>query len=164
MRITIGAFDDMDASTNCYRYYNPIILSIIILSHPASNPKATSALSVDGGAEASPYIECDDGSLPEDNIRKLGPALSACGKRPSAGNNVMKTQDARRLGSWISMKKYKWPIGPWARDKPGWRGCVGMEGWAMVCYAGAPGVGAGGGYCLWRVEAELQRSPRYHIL
>lgn len=128
--------------------------------------------------EASPYIECDDDSLPADNIlRTWGPALSACGKRAGRPlETIDMMQDAFRKAGFVDIceKEYKWPIGPWARDQrykeagtvnyQHWMS--GMEGWAMwlLCKFGAPEPWSHDEVIVYvaKLRAELQKS-RYHV-
>ncbi|KAJ5677600.1 uncharacterized protein N7477_003233 [Penicillium maclennaniae] len=93
--------------------------------------------------EASPYIECDDGSLPPDNVLcTWGPNVSECGKRAGRNLDAIDTmQESIRKAGFVEVQEqsYKWPIGPWARDqKYKEAGTVnyqhwlsGMEGWCM---------------------------------
>ncbi|KGO75622.1 hypothetical protein PITC_050520 [Penicillium italicum] len=161
MRIMIGSFDDAEWTRvyqQCYDNIRP------------------------GGwieqLEASPYIECDDDSLPADNIlRSWGPALSACGKRAGRPlETIDMMQEAFRKAGFVDVheKEYKWPIGPWARDqKFKEAGTVnyqhwmsGMEGWAMwlLCKFGAPKPWSKDEVIVYvaKLRAEL-KNPRYHI-
>ncbi|KAJ5310324.1 oxidoreductase [Penicillium atrosanguineum] len=93
--------------------------------------------------EASPYIECDDGSLPSDNVLcTWGPNVSDCGKRAGRDLDSIDTmQESIHKAGFVDIQEqsYKWPIGPWARDqKYKEAGIVnyqhwlsGMEGWCM---------------------------------
>ncbi|KAJ5104252.1 hypothetical protein N7532_004781 [Penicillium argentinense] len=128
--------------------------------------------------EASPYIECDDDSLPADNVlRTWGPALSECGKRAGRPlETIDMMQDAVRDAGFVEIheKQYKWPIGPWARDqKYKEAGTVnyqhwmsGMEGWAMwlLTKYGAPHPWTQEEVIVYvaKLRAELQ-NPRHHI-
>jgi hypothetical protein len=146
MRILIGSFDPAEWNgvyTQCYKY----------IPHPNPNPtyvnpKSNKPSNLRPGGwieqlEASPYIECDDGSLPASSILNTwGPMLSACGKRAGRPLETMDMLgDAFRNAGFVDIhqKDYKWPIGPWPRDqKFKEAGTVnyqhwmcGMEGWAM---------------------------------
>lgn len=93
--------------------------------------------------EASPYILCDDQSLPLDNVlRSWGPNVSGCGERAGRHLDAIDTmQESIRKAGFVEIHEqpYKWPIGPWARDqKYKEAGIVnyqhwlsGMEGWCM---------------------------------
>ncbi|OQE00175.1 hypothetical protein PENVUL_c057G01710 [Penicillium vulpinum] len=161
MRIMIGAFDNAEwdrVYQQCYDNIRP------------------------GGwieqLEASPFIECDDDSLPADNIlRSWGPTLSACGKRAGRPlGTIDMMQDAFRKAGFVDIceKEYKWPIGPWARDhRYKEAGTVnyhhwtsGMEGWAMwlLCKFGAPEPWSKEEVIVYvaKLRNEL-KNPRYHI-
>ncbi|KAJ5774771.1 hypothetical protein N7457_009667 [Penicillium paradoxum] len=128
--------------------------------------------------EASPFIECDDDSLPADSLlRTWGPTLTACGSRAGRPLEIMDTiQDAFHKAGFVDVhqKEYKWPIGPWARDqKFKEAGTVnfhhwmsGMEGWAMwlLCKFGAPQPWTQDEVIVYvaKMRAEM-KNPRYHI-
>ncbi|KAJ5581715.1 hypothetical protein N7535_000335 [Penicillium sp. DV-2018c] len=183
MRIMIGAFDD-DPPPHFPQpsssLPSPPQFHII---HPIhSLTKNTNSNLRPGGwleqLEASPYIECDDDSLPPDNIlRTWGPALSDCGKRAGRPlETIDMMQDAFRKAGFVDIheKEYKWPIGPWARDqKYKEAGTVnfqhwmsGMEGWAMwlLCKFGAPEPWTQEEVIVYvaKLRAEL-KNPRFHI-
>ncbi|KAJ5946111.1 hypothetical protein N7454_002950 [Penicillium verhagenii] len=93
--------------------------------------------------EGQPDIECGDGSLPADNIiRTWGPYTRECARKSGRELNAMliMTDKIRKAGFVdIQEQEYKWPIGPWPRDKRlKEAGMVnyhhfmsGMEGWCM---------------------------------
>lgn len=93
--------------------------------------------------EAIPPVECDDGSLPSESILGTwGPYTMDSAKKAGRELNAMDimTEKIRQAGFLdIHVKEYKWPIGPWARDKQFKEaGMVqlqhwlsGMEGWCM---------------------------------
>lgn len=127
--------------------------------------------------EAKPFLECDDKSLPIDNLlRTWGPTLLSCGERAGRPLDTMEKMKERfhRAGFVdIHEKEYKWPIGPWARDqKYKEAGIVnlhhwisGMEGWAMwlLTKFGAPEPWSHDEVIVYvaKLRAEL-KNPRYH--
>ncbi|KAJ5984330.1 hypothetical protein N7481_006429 [Penicillium waksmanii] len=93
--------------------------------------------------EVGPFVECDDGSLPEDSVlAKWGPNVRGCGERAGRTCDVIFTMASSiREKGFIEMheKNYKWPIGPWAKHQKfkeagllnyeHWMS--GIEGWCM---------------------------------
>ncbi|KAJ5414374.1 hypothetical protein N7509_001001 [Penicillium cosmopolitanum] len=93
--------------------------------------------------EVGPFVECDDGSLPEDSVlSKWGPNIRGCGERAGRTCDVIFTMaKSIREKGFIDMheKNYKWPIGPWAKHQKfkeagllnyeHWMS--GIEGWCM---------------------------------
>ncbi|KAJ5638713.1 hypothetical protein N7528_001103 [Penicillium herquei] len=128
--------------------------------------------------EASPYIECDDGSVPEDSVLKTwGPNMIACGAAAGRECDTSDTMaDTIRKAGFVEMhqKTYKWPIGAWARERR-YReaGTVnlqhwldGMEGWCMwlLTKFGSPKPWTREEVIFYvaKMRAEL-KNPRYHI-
>lgn len=128
--------------------------------------------------EASPAVECDDSSLPEDNIlRGWGPTIFGCGERAGRECDIIDTMpEVIRKAGFVDVheKSYKWPIGPWPRDqKYKEAGTVnfqhwmsGMEGWCMwlLTKFGAPEPWTKDEVHVYvaKVRAEL-KNPRFHI-
>ncbi|KAJ5104432.1 hypothetical protein NUU61_001779 [Penicillium alfredii] len=93
--------------------------------------------------ELSPYIECDDDSLPADNIvRGWGPRFERAAEKSGRPLMIMNTfhESIQKAGFVdVHTKDYKWPIGPWPRDRQlkeaglvnfhHWMG--GMEGYGL---------------------------------
>lgn len=93
--------------------------------------------------EANANVECDDGTLPEDSVlREWGPHINSCGARSGRPCEILDTMaDSIRKAGFVDVQEttYKWPIGPWPRDKNlkeagtinfhHW--LSGMEGWCM---------------------------------
>ncbi|KAJ5692353.1 hypothetical protein N7462_001776 [Penicillium macrosclerotiorum] len=161
MRIMIGSFDDPEWDIlykQCYDKIRP------------------------GGwieqLEVSPVIETDDGSLPPDNIlNDWGPNMLACGQRAGRGIDTFDKMGARiRKAGFVNLhqKDYKWPIGPWPKDRQlkeagmvnyqHWTS--GMEGWCMwlLTRHGAPHPWSQEEVQVYvaRLRAELIK-PRFHI-
>ncbi|KAJ5732487.1 hypothetical protein N7493_003968 [Penicillium malachiteum] len=102
--------------------------------------------------EALAPIGCDDGSLPKDSIlNSWGTTIMGSAERSGRGLDAMltMTEGIRKAGFVdIHEKKYKWPIGPWPKDKQlKEAGMVnfqhwlsGLEGWCMYLLTkfGAP--------------------------
>lgn len=69
----------------------------------------------------SSFVECDDGSMPEDSIlRSWGPRFTLAADKAGRPLGIMRTfRDAIEKAGFedIHTKDYKWPIGPWPRDK-----------------------------------------------
>jgi len=126
MRIMIGSFDEREWERlykQCYDNLKP------------------------GGwieqLEVSPVIQTDDGSLPPDNIlNDWGPNMLGCGQRAGRGCDTFDTMTTKIQNAGftnVHQKLYKWPIGPWPRDREmkeagmvnhqHWSS--GMEGWCM---------------------------------
>lgn len=93
--------------------------------------------------ELSAIIECDDDTVPKDNILfSWGPRLNLAAEKAGRPLGIMWTmrESLEKAGfTDFHVKDYKWPIGPWARDKQlKEAGAVnfqhwisGMEGYAM---------------------------------
>lgn len=93
--------------------------------------------------EMSSFIECDDGSAPEDSILfDWGTRLTKAADKANRPLGVMRTfgESIEKAGFVdIKTKDYKWPIGPWPKDKTlkeagavnhqHW--LIGMEGYSM---------------------------------
>lgn len=128
--------------------------------------------------EAHPGVECDDGSLPEDNIlRGWGPTILGCGERAGRDCDTIDTMpETIRKAGFVDVheKSYKWPIGPWPRDqKYKEAGMVnfqhwmsGMEGWCMwlLTKFGSPKPWTKDEVHVYvaKLRAEL-KNPRFHI-
>lgn len=127
--------------------------------------------------EGRPFIECDDDSLPADSLlRTWGPHLTGCGERAGRPLDTMeKIEERLRKAGFVDIrqKEYKWPIGPWARNrKYKEAGMVnfqhwlsGMEGWAMwlLTKFGEPTPWSKDEVIVYvaKLRAEL-KNPRYH--
>ncbi|KAJ5100604.1 hypothetical protein N7456_006656 [Penicillium angulare] len=88
--------------------------------------------------EAQPPLECDDGSVSEDNILKTwGPNMIECAKKTGRELNAMHimTDKIRKAGFVdIQEKKYKWPVGPWPKDQQlKEAGMVNFQHWMSGC-------------------------------
>lgn len=123
-------------------------------------------------------IETDDGSLPPDNIlNDWGPNMLSCGERAGRGIDTFDTMAASiRNAGFVNVhqKNYKWPIGPWPRDKQlkeagmvnlqHWTS--GMEGWCMwlLTKVGAPHPWSQEEVQVYvaKLRNELMK-PRFHI-
>lgn len=127
--------------------------------------------------EASPVITTDDGSIPEDSIlHSWGINTREAAKKSGRDLDAIdKMTDSIRKAGFVDIqeKDYKWPIGPWPRDKKykeagtvnAQHWLSGMEGWCMwlLTKFGSP--------VPWTKE-EVQvyvanmrkelRTPRYH--
>ncbi|CAI7596102.1 unnamed protein product [Penicillium manginii] len=127
--------------------------------------------------EASPVISTDDGSIPEDSIlHSWGINTRDAAKKSGRDLDAIdKMTDSIRKAGFVDIqeKNYKWPIGPWPRDKKykeagtvnAQHWLSGMEGWCMwlLTKFGSP--------VPWTKE-EVQvyvanmrkelRTPRYH--
>lgn len=128
--------------------------------------------------EASPAIQCDDDSLPQDNIlRGWGPTIFGCGERAGRDCDTIDTMaETIRKAGFVDVheKSYKWPIGPWPRDqKYKEAGTVnfqhwmsGMEGWCMwlLTKFGSPEPWAKEEVLVYvaKLRAEL-KNPRFHV-
>ncbi|KAJ5584793.1 uncharacterized protein N7459_004593 [Penicillium hispanicum] len=128
--------------------------------------------------EASPFIQCDDNSLPPDNVLNTwGPNVRSCGERAGRSLDTVDTMsEAIRKAGFVDMneKTYKWPIGPWPRDqKYKEAGTVnfqhwisGMEGWSMwlLTKFGSPEPWTKEEVLVYvaRLRAQL-KDPRFHI-
>ncbi|OQD76371.1 hypothetical protein PENDEC_c004G06193 [Penicillium decumbens] len=128
--------------------------------------------------EASPCIECDDGTLPADNIlQSWGPNIFACGEAAGRECDVIDTMhETIRKAGFVDVhdKTYKWPIGPWARDQRykeagtvnfhHWMS--GMEGWCMwlLTKFGSPEPWTKDEVLVYvaKLRKEL-KNPRFHI-
>ncbi|KAJ6133723.1 hypothetical protein N7523_000045 [Penicillium sp. IBT 18751x] len=128
--------------------------------------------------EASPRVECDDGSLPEDNIiHTWAPNIFACGEAAGRRCDTIDTMyETIRKAGFVDVreKTYKWPIGPWARDQrykeagtvnfQHWMS--GMEGWSMwlLTKFGAPEPWTQDEVLVYvaRLRKEL-KNPRFHL-
>ncbi|OGE55745.1 hypothetical protein PENARI_c004G10368 [Penicillium arizonense] len=128
--------------------------------------------------EASPYVLCDDDSLPADSIlHTWGPNFTHCcirAGRPIDTIDVM--AGTMRKAGFVDFheKEYKWPIGPWPRDQKykeagtahyqHW--LSGMEGWCMwlLTKYGAPNPWSKDEVTVYvaKLRAEI-KNPRYHI-
>ncbi|KAJ5611373.1 hypothetical protein N7510_008092 [Penicillium lagena] len=128
--------------------------------------------------EASPVINCDDGSLPLDNVlNEWGPSMMGCGERCGRPCDILDTMPARiRNAGFVDVheKVYKWPIGPWAKNRQYKEaGAInlehwmrGLEGWCMwlLTKFGAPEP-----WSLEKVQAFVAqirnelKNPRFHI-
>lgn len=127
--------------------------------------------------EALAPVECDDGSVPEDSpLKSWGTNIMACAEKSGRGLDAMLTMtDKIRKAGFVDIheKKYKWPIGPWPKDKQlkeagmvnysHWMS--GLEGWCMYLFTkyGSPSP--------WSKEEVLVyisslrnelKNPRYH--
>ncbi|CAG8386125.1 unnamed protein product [Penicillium salamii] len=128
--------------------------------------------------EAKPFLECDDDSLPDDNIlRTWGPNLLGCGERAGRPLDTMERMKERFMNAGfvdIHEKDYKWPIGLWAKNQKYKEAGVvnyhhwmsGMEGWSMwlLTKFGAPKPWSHDEVIVYiaRLRAELKK-PQYHI-
>ncbi|OQD90538.1 hypothetical protein PENANT_c001G00487 [Penicillium antarcticum] len=128
--------------------------------------------------EISPYVFCDDGSLPDDSIlHTWGPTFFDCTVRAGRPICTIDTMDSsmRKFGFVdIHEKEYKWPIGPWPRDQKykeagtahyqHW--LSGMEGWCMwlLTKFGAPDPWSKDEVTVYvaKLRAEI-KNPHYHI-
>ncbi|KAJ5567881.1 hypothetical protein N7450_010367 [Penicillium hetheringtonii] len=93
--------------------------------------------------EASPVIECDDGSVPKDSILNTwGPNTRESAIKSGRDLDAIDhMKESIRTAGFVDIheQEYKWPIGPWPRDKKYKEaGTVnfqhwlsGMEGWCM---------------------------------
>ncbi|KAJ5688889.1 hypothetical protein N7462_003281 [Penicillium macrosclerotiorum] len=93
--------------------------------------------------EMSSFVDCDDGSMPEDSIlRGWGPRFTLAADKANRPLGIMRTfrESIEKAGFVdVHIKDYKWPIGPWAKDKQlkevgavnfrHWQ--TGMEGYGM---------------------------------
>lgn len=91
----------------------------------------------------SSFIECDDSSAPNDSILfDWGHRLTTAANKAGRPLGIMQTfQDSIEKAGFVDIhtKDYKWPLGPWPRDKTlkevgsvnhqHW--LVGMEGYGM---------------------------------
>ncbi|KAJ5097856.1 hypothetical protein N7532_004857 [Penicillium argentinense] len=126
MRIMIGSFNEPEWEQIYKRCYDNLIPGGWIEQ-----------------VEASPVIQCDDGSLPASSILNTwGDYTMECAKRFGRELNAIDTMsDSIHKAGFVDVheKEYKWPIGPWPRDKKYKEaGTVnfqhwlsGMEGWCM---------------------------------
>lgn len=71
--------------------------------------------------EMSTFIECEDDSVPADNILFTGgPRLKMAANKAGRSFEIMRTfQESIERAGFVDIhtKDYKWPIGPWPRDK-----------------------------------------------
>lgn len=69
----------------------------------------------------SMYVECDDGSVPPDNILfGFGDLISRAANKMGRPINIYQTfRGSIEKAGFVDIqeKVYKWPIGPWPRDK-----------------------------------------------
>ncbi|OQE00705.1 hypothetical protein PENVUL_c047G01343 [Penicillium vulpinum] len=128
--------------------------------------------------ESSPCIECDDGSLPANSIlREWGPNMNACGARAGRPLETIDTmRGAMEKAGFVDLHEqvYRWPIGPWARDKKYKEAGVvnfqhwlsGMEGWCMwlLTHFGSPSPWSKDEVTVYlaKVRSEI-KNPRYHL-
>ncbi|KAJ6051382.1 uncharacterized protein N7446_006014 [Penicillium canescens] len=128
--------------------------------------------------EASPYVLCDDDSLPADSIlHTWGPNFTHCSIRAGRPIDTIDVMaDTMRKAGFVDFheKEYKWPIGPWPRDQKykeagtahyqHW--LSGMEGWCMwlLTKYGAPNPWSKDEVTVYvaKLRAEI-KNPRYHI-
>jgi hypothetical protein len=128
--------------------------------------------------EASPAISCDDGSLPPESIlHTWGVYMMECAAKAGRELTAIDTMsESIRKAGFVDVreKEYKWPIGPWPRDKKFKEAGVvnfqhwmsGMEGWSMwlLTKFGSPQPWTKEEVLVYvaKMRAELQ-NPRYHI-
>lgn len=71
--------------------------------------------------ELSAFIECDDGTVPADSLLfSWGPQLALAAKKAGRPQGIMQTMrgSIEKAGfTEIHVLDYKWPIGPWPKDK-----------------------------------------------
>ncbi|CEJ59996.1 hypothetical protein PMG11_08593 [Penicillium brasilianum] len=93
--------------------------------------------------EMSSFIECDDNSVPADNILfTWGPRITMAANKAGRCFEIMGTlQESIERAGFVDIhtKDYRWPIGPWPKDKTlkevgdinykHW--LIGMEGYGM---------------------------------
>lgn len=179
MRIMIGSFSDPEWDRiykRCYEwvslYHGRHLDANSNLDHSNLRPGAWIEQ-----VEASPVISTDDGSIPEDSIlHSWGINTRDAAKKSGRDLDAIdKMTDSIRKAGFVDIqeKNYKWPIGPWPRDKKykeagtvnAQHWLSGMEGWCMwlLTKFGSP--------VPWTKE-EVQvyvanmrkelRTPRYH--
>jgi hypothetical protein len=123
-------------------------------------------------------IQTDDGSLPPDNIlNDWGPNIVACGERAGRAVDTFETMTNKIQNAGftnVHQKHYKWPIGPWPRDRElkeagmvnhqHWSS--GLEGWGMwlLTRFGSPHPWSQEEVQVYvaRLRNELM-NPRFHI-